>query len=164
MNKEIIAQKAEAVNFITEEMKNSQSYVVVEYRGLTVAQVTALRREIAKQGGKMTVYKNNLVSRAAKEQGYEMDDMLVGPNAFVSATNDPVSVPNILVKFAKKNKNLVIKGGVVESKVVNAEEMTAIASLPTKPTLISMLLGCLQSPLTKFAYVAKEVATQKENA
>ena len=164
MNKNIIAKKAEAVNLISEELNNSQSYVVVESRGLTVAQVTQLRRDIAKQGGKLTVYKNNLVSRAAKSKGYEMDDILVGPNAFVSATNDPVSVPNLLVKFAKKNKNLVIKGGIVENKVVNADEMKAIAALPTKPVLISMLLGCLQSPLTKFAYVAKEVATQKENA
>lgn len=164
MNKEIIAKKVEAVNSISEELKNSQSYVVVEYRGLTVAQVTQLRRDLAKQGGKMTVYKNNLVSRAAKSQGYDMDEILVGPNAFVTSTNDPVSVPNLLVKFAKKNKNLVIKGGIVESKVLNAEEMKAVAALPTKPALISMLLGCLQSPLTKFAYVAKEVATQKENA
>ncbi len=162
--KEIIAKKAQAVTEIASEIQNSQSYVVCEYRGLTVAQITNLRRELAKIGGKLTVYKNNLVSRAAKENGYEMGELLTGPNAFVSATEDPVSVPSLLYKFAKKNPKLVIKGGIVESKVLNAEQMQEVSKLPTKPVLISMLLGCLQSPLTKFAYVAKEVATQKENA
>lgn len=162
--KEIIAKKAQAVTEISSEIKNSQSYVVVEYRGLTVAQLTTLRRDLAKIGGKFTVYKNNLVSRAAKENGYEMDELLFGPNAFVSATQDPVGVPNLLYKFAKKNPALVVKGGIVEEKVVNADDMLAVSKLPTKPVLISMLLGCLQSPLTKFAYAVKEVAAQKENA
>lgn len=162
--KEIIAKKAQAVTEISEEIKNSQSYVVCEYRGLTVSQITALRRELAKVGGKLTVYKNNLVSRAAQENGYEMDELLKGPNAFVSATEDPVSVPSLLYKFAKKNPKLVVKGGIVESKVVDAETMSVVSKLPTKPVLISMLLGCLQSPLTKFAYAVKEVAAQKENA
>ena len=162
--KEIIAKKAQAVSEISTEIKNSQSYVVVEYRGLSVAQLMTLRRDLAKIGGKLTVYKNNLVSRAAKENGYEMDEMLAGPNAFVSATQDPVGVPSLLYKFAKKNPKLVVKGGIVEEKVVNADEMLAVSKLPTKPALISMLLGCLQSPLTKFAYAVKEVAAQKENA
>ena len=162
--KEIIAKKAQIVSEIATEIKNSQSYVVVEYRGLNVAQLMTLRRDLAKIGGKFTVYKNNLVSRAAKENGFELDDMLTGPNAFVSATQDPVSVPSLLYKFAKKNPNLVVKGGIVESQIVNANQMQSIAKLPTKPVLISMLLGCLQSPLTKFAYAVKEVAAQKENA
>ena len=162
--KEIIAKKAEVVKNISSEIEKSQSYVVCEYRGLTVAQITTLRRDLAKIGGKLTVYKNNLVERAAKEHGYELKDLLTGPNAFASASEDPVGVPNLLFKFAKKNPSLVIKGGIVENRVVNADEMQAISKLPTKPALISMLLGCLQSPLTKLAYVVKEVANQKEDA
>ena len=123
MNEKTIALKAEVVSQIGTVMDNSQSFVVVEYRGLSVAKLTELRRSIAKQGGTLTVYKNGLVSRAAKERGYEMDDILVGPNAFVSCTQDPVSVPNLLVKFSKRAKQLVIKGGIVENKVLHAEEM-----------------------------------------
>ena len=95
MNEKTIALKAEVVSQIGTVMDNSQSFVVVEYRGLTVAKLTELRRSIAKQGGTLTVYKNGLVSRAAKERGLEMDDILVGPTAFVSCTEDPVSVPNL---------------------------------------------------------------------
>ena len=164
MNEKIIAQKAEVVNQIGAVMDNSQSFVVVEYRGLTVAALTELRRSIAKQGGTLTVYKNGLVSRAAKERGYEMDDMLVGPNAFVSCTQEPVSVPNLLVKFSKKAKKLVIKGGVVENRVLSAEEMVAVAKLPTKPQLIGMFAGAIISPVTKFAFACNEIAKAKENA
>ena len=158
--KEVLAKKAEAVANISSEIQKSESYVIVEYRGLTVAQMTTLRRDLAKIGGKLTVYKNNLVERAAKENGYDLDDFLAGPNAFVSATEDPVGVPSLLYKFAKKNPSLVIKGGIVEKKVVGAEEMAAVSKLPTKPTLIAMLLGCLQSPITKFAYVAKIIKSR----
>ena len=109
-------------------------------------------------------FDNELISRAAKERGYEMDDILVGPNAFVSCTEDPVSVPNLLVKFSKKARQLVIKGGVVENKVLNAEEMVAVAKLPTKPQLIGMFAGAIISPVTKFAVACSEVAKAKENA
>lgn len=164
MNEKIIAQKAEVVNQIGSVMDNSCSFVVVEYRGLSVAQLTELRRSIAKQGGTLTVYKNGLVSRAAKERGLEMDDILVGPNAFVSCTQDPVSVPGLLVKFSKKQRQLVIKGGVVENKVLNAEDMVAVAKLPAKPQLIGMFAGAIISPVSKFAVALSEIAKQKENA
>ena len=164
MNEKIIAQKAEVVNQIGSVMDNSCSFVVVEYRGLSVAQLTELRRSIAKQGGTLTVYKNGLVSRAAKERGLEMDDILVGPNAFVSCTQDPVSVPGLLVKFSKKQRQLVIKGGVVENKVLNAEDMVAVAKLPAKPQLIGMFAGDIISPVSKFAVALSEIAKQKENA
>ena len=164
MNEKNIAVKAEVVSKIGAVMDSSLSFVVVEYRGLSVAKLTELRRSIAKQGGTLTVYKNGLVSRAAKERGYEMDDILVGPNAFVSCTQDPVSVPNLLVKFSKKAKQLVIKGGIVENKVLNADEMVAVAKLPTKPQLIGMFAGAIMSPISKFAYACDQIAKAKENA
>ncbi|MCI5745372.1 MAG: 50S ribosomal protein L10 [Erysipelotrichaceae bacterium] len=164
MNEKKIALKAQTVSDIGAVMDASQSFVVVEYRGLSVAKLTELRRSIAKQGGKLTVYKNGLVSRAAKERGYEMDDILVGPNAFVSCVDDPVSVPNLLVKFSKKAKQLVIKGGIVENKVLNADEMVKVANLPTKPQLISMFIGAIMSPVSKFAVACNEIAKAKENA
>lgn len=164
MNEKVIAQKAEVVSKIGAEMDASLSYVVVEYRGLSVAKLTELRRSIAKQGGKFTIYKNGLVARACEAKGYEMNDILVGPNAYVSCTEDPVSVPNLLVKFSKRNPKLVIKGGIVENKVLNAEEMVKVANLPAKPQLIAMFAGALMSPVTKFAIACKEIAAAKENA
>jgi large subunit ribosomal protein L10 len=165
MNEKTIALKAEVVSQIGTVMDNSQSFVVVEYRGLSVAKLTELRRSIAKQGGTLTVYKNGLVSRAAKERGLDMDEILVGPNAFVSCTEDPVSVPNLLVKFSKKAKQLKIKGGIVENKVLNAEDMVAVAKMPTKPQLIGMFAGAIISPVTKFAVACSEIAKQmQENA
>ena len=164
MNEKTIALKAEVVSEIGTVMDNAKSFTVVEYRGLSVAKLTELRRTIAKAGGKLTVYKNGLVSRAAKERGYEMDEILVGPNAFVSASEDPVSVPSLLVKFSKKAKQLVIKGGVVENKVLNADEMVKVAALPAKPQLVGMFAGAIISPVTKFAVACKEVAAKKENA
>ena len=162
MNEKIIAEKAKAVDAIAQEIDEAKSYVVVEYRGLSVAKLTELRRSIAKQGGKLTVYKNGLVSRAVSQKGYDMDDILVGPNAFVISKEDETSVPNLLVKFSKKNPKLVIKGGIVENKVLNKDEMVALANLPAKPQLISMFAGALKSPLTKLALTLKEVANAKQ--
>lgn len=164
MNEKTIAAKAQVVSEIGAVMDSSESFVVVEYRGLSVAKLTELRRSIAKQGGKLTVYKNGLVSRAAKERGLDMDDILVGPNAFVSCSEDPVSVPGLLVKFSKKAKQLIIKGGIVENKVLNADDMVKVAKLPTKPQLIGMFAGAIISPVTKFAVACSEIAKAKENA
>ncbi len=163
MNEQIIAEKAKVVDEIGQEIAASKSYVVVEYRGLSVAKLTELRRTIAKQGGKITVHKNGLVSRAVAKQGLNMDDILVGPNAYVSCIEDEVSVPGLLVKFSKKNPSLVIKGGIVENKVLNKDEMIKLASLPGKDQLIAMFAGALMSPVTKFAVACKEIAA-KENA
>ena len=164
MNKAIIEQKETLVNEVSEEMKNSASTVVVEYRGLSVAKITELRRELRKQDATLKVYKNSIISRAAEKVGYsELDNELTGPNAIVFSKTDSTGAAKLLTKYAKRNDELVVKGGIVEGKYVNAKEMKVVATLPNKEGMLSMLLSCLQSPIRSFACAVKAVADQKEN-
>ena len=164
MNKTIIEQKESLVNEVSEEMKNSASTVVVEYRGLSVAKITELRRELRKQDATLKVYKNSIISRAAEKVGYsELDNELTGPNAIVFSKTDSTGAAKLLTKYAKRNDELVVQGGIVEGKYVNAKEMKVVATLPNKEGMLSMLLSCLQSPIRSFACAVKAVADQKNN-
>ena len=164
MNKTIIEQKESLVNEVSEEMKNSASTVVVEYRGLSVAKITELRRELRKQDATLKVYKNSIISRAAEKVGYsELDNELTGPNAIVFSKTDSTGAAKLLTKYARRNDELVVKGGIVEGKYVNAKEMKVVATLPNKEGMLSMLLSCLQSPIRSFACAVKAVADQKQN-
>ena len=164
MNKVIIQEKETLVNEVSEEMKNSASTIVVEYRGLTVEKISELRRELRKQNATMKVYKNSIVSRAAGKVGYsELESELAGPNAVVFSKTDSTAAAKLLTKFAKKNEELVVKGGIVEGKYVDAKGMKVVATLPNKEGMLSMLLGCLQSPIRSFACAVKAVADQKQD-
>ena len=164
MNKAIIAQKETLVNEVSEEMKNSASTIVVEYRGLTVEKITQLRRDLRKQDASMKVYKNSIISRAANLVGYsELDNELTGPNAIVFSKTDSTGAAKLLTKYAKRNEELVVKGGIVEGKYVDANEMKVVATLPNKEGMLSMLLGCLQAPIRNFACALKAVADKQEN-
>ena len=164
MNKAIIEQKETLVNEVSEEMKNCASTVVVEYRGLTVEKISELRRELRKQDATMKVYKNSIVSRAAEKVGYsELDAELTGPNAIVFSKTDSTGAAKLLTKFAKRNEELVVKGGIVEGKYVDAKGMKVVATLPNKEGMLSMLLGCLQAPIRNFACALKAVADKQEN-
>ena len=164
MNKAIIEQKENLVSEVSEEMKNCASTIVVEYRGLSVAKISELRRELRKQDATMKVYKNSIVSRAAEKVGYsELDSELTGPNAIVFSKTDSTGAAKLLTKFAKRNEELVVKGGIVEGKYVDANEMKVVATLPNKEGMLSMLLGCLQAPIIKFACAVKAVAEKQEN-
>lgn len=162
MNQKTIEAKQQTVEQIAAMMKESGSIVVVEYRGLTVAALTSLRRQLRSENASIKVYKNNLVVRAAQSLGYDgLTESLVGPNAIVLG-KEATTAPAILSKFAKKEKNLVIKSGVVEGKVLDEKEIKEIAKLPNKEGMISMLLGCLQTPIIKFACAVKAVGEAKE--
>ena len=164
MNKAIIEQKETLVNELSEEMKNSPSTVVVEYRGLTVAKISELRKELKKEDATMRVYKNSIISRAAAKTGYsELESELTGPNALVLSKKDSTSAARILTKFARRNDELVVKGGIVEGRYVDSKEMKVVATLPNKEGMLSMLLSCLQSPIRSFACAVKAVADQKES-
>lgn len=164
MNKSVIEQKETLVNEISEELKNSPSTIVVEYRGLTVEKISELRRELRKEDASMKVYKNTIVSRAANSVGYsELDSELTGPNAIVFSKKDSTSAAKLLAKFAKRNEELVVKGGIVDGRYVDAKGMKVVATLPGKDGLLSMLLGCLQAPVRNFACAVKAVADQKNN-
>ena len=156
MNQQVLEQKKQIVADIASKMENAASTVVVEYRGLSVKEVTELRKTLREEGCEFAVYKNTMVQRASEQLGYdELLDSLKGPNAVAPA--------RVLCKFAKKHEKLIVKAGVVDKKVVNADEIKALSTLPNKEGMISMLLGCLQSPIRSFAATVKAIA-DKDNA
>jgi large subunit ribosomal protein L10 len=156
-------EKVQTINEIATKLRESQTTVVADYRGLTVAQVTELRKQLREAGVEFKVYKNSLTRLAtAKENLTELDQYLTGPNAIAFCTTDVIAPAKVLAEFAKKNEKLEIKGGVIEGKVVGAEQIKALASLPSREGLLSMLLSVLQAPIRNFALAVKAVAEQKE--
>ena len=159
MNQAVLAAKSETVKEISEKAKKSQTIIVCEYRGLTVAQIQEVRRALHKENAEMSVYKNSLVERAVDELGYnDLNSVLTGPNAIVFS-EDVIAGAKVIAKYAKRHKDvLVVKGGIVEGKFVDAKGMLEVAKLPGKEGLLSMFLSCLQAPIRSFACAVKAVA------
>ena len=123
MNQEVLAAKEAKVAELTDKMQAASSVVMVEYRGLTVAEATELRRNLRAEDVEFKVYKNKLVQRATESAGYaEINDKLVGPNAIAFGHSDAVAPARVLANFAKDHDALVIKAGIVEGKVLEVEE------------------------------------------
>ncbi|WP_050182403.1 50S ribosomal protein L10 [Domibacillus robiginosus] len=159
----VIEKKQELVGQIADKLKNSPSTVIVDYRGLSVAQVTELRKQLREAGVEFKVYKNTMTRRAAEQAGIEgLGEFLTGPNAIAFGAEDVVAPAKILNEFAKKNEALEIKAGVLEGNFVSVEEVKALAELPSREGLLSMVLSVLQAPIRNFALAAKAVADQKE--
>lgn len=164
MSAEAIKAKSALVEEIAAKLKGAQSAVVVEYRGLSVAEVTELRRNLRAEDVEFKVYKNSLVRRATEATDYEgLNAQLTGPNAIAFGNSDAVAPARVLAKFAKDHEALVIKAAVVEGKLLDVEEVKEISSLPNREGMYSMLLGMLQAPVSKFARVVKAVAEAKES-
>mgnify|MGYP005768001115 FL=1 len=163
MNSAIIEGKKQVVSEITEKFQSAKSAVVVEYRGLTVAEMTELRRQLRQENIEFKVYKNTMASRAANELGYgELDASLTGPNAIAFGHEDAVAPARVLVEFAKKHNALVVKGGIVEGKVVSEETVKELSALPNREGMYSMLLSCLVAPIRSFACGVKAIADKEE--
>ena len=151
--------KQPIVEEISATIKDAASVVVVDYRGLTVAEDTQLRKQLREAGVTYKVYKNTLVSRAVEGTDFEsLRDVLEGPSAFAVSADDATAPARILAKFAKTAPKLEIKAGVVEGTYYDAEGMKAIASVPSREELLSKLLGSLQSPITNLARVLNQIA------
>ena len=162
MNQTILKQKQEVVETIADQISKAGSTVVVEYRGLTVAEVNELRRALREEKCEMIVYKNSMTQRAAEKLGYhDLLQSLTGPNA-IAFSEDEIAASRVLSKFAKKHDKLVIKAGIVENKVISLEQVKELAGLPNKEGMLSMLLSCLQSPISSFARATKAIADARE--
>ncbi|WP_128896445.1 50S ribosomal protein L10 [Longirhabdus pacifica] len=158
-NASVLEQKKEMVSSIATKLRESQSTVVVDYRGLDVAEVTELRKQLREANVELKVIKNNLVKRATQETDFtELDEFLVGPTAVAFSKEDALAAAKILSDFAKGHENLDIKVGIVEGKVVSQEDLKALASLPSRDGLLSMLLSVLQAPIRNMALAVKAVA------
>ncbi len=159
----IIDAKKQEVDIIAEQLKNSVSTVIVDYRGLSVAEVTELRSQLREAGVEYKVYKNTMVRRAAEKAGIDgLDEFLVGPTAVATSTEDVVAPAKVIAGFAKDHQALEIKTGVMEGNVISAEEVNTVGTLPSHDGLVSMLLSVLQAPVRNFAYAVKAVGEEKE--
>ncbi|PHU40866.1 50S ribosomal protein L10 [Pseudobutyrivibrio ruminis] len=153
--------KQPIVDEISAQVKDAASVVVVDARGLTVAEDTQLRKQLREAGVSYKVYKNTLMKRAFEGTDFaQLDDVLEGPSAIAVAKEDATAPARILSKFAKTASNLEIKAGVVEGTFYDAKGMAAVASVPSREELLSKLLGSLQSPITNFARVLNQIAEQ----
>lgn len=159
----LMEQKQQLVSEIATKFRDSQSTVLVDYRGLDVAEVTELRKQLREAGIEYKVYKNTMSRRAVAEvELSELDGILVGPTAIAFSNDDVVAPAKILNNFAKEHTDLEIKGGVIEGNVATLDQIKELAALPNYEGLLSMLLSVLQAPVRNFAYAAKAIAEQKE--
>lgn len=151
--------KKPVVEEISANIKDAQSVVLVDYRGLTVEQDTNLRKALREAGVTYKVYKNTMMNFAFKGTDFEgLAPYLNGPSAVAISTTDATAPARVIAEFAKTAKALEIKAGVVEGTVYDAKGMEAIASIPSREVLISRLLGSMQSPITNFARVMNQLA------
>lgn len=143
-NSKIIERKAGIVSEIKEKFENAKSVVLFDYRGLTVSEVTELRKKLREVGSDYKVYKNTMTSRALDELKIDLNDYLTGPNA-ITFGSDELSIVKILSDFAKDHEKLELKAGVIDGKVAGLEEIKQYASIPSREGLLTMLAGGLMA-------------------
>ncbi len=147
---------------ISELLNGAASAVAVDYRGLTVAQDTELRKQLREAGVTYKVYKNTLIRRAAEGTDFAaLDPHLEGPTAIAVSKDDATAPARILAEFAKKADKLEIKAGVVEGTYYDAKGMQTIATIPSREILLGRLLGSMQSPIANFARVLNQIAEKQ---
>ena len=153
--------KQPIVEAISEEIKDAQSVVLVDYRGLTVAQDTELRKQLREAGIIYKVYKNTMIKRAIEGTEFEgLTDCLEGPSAIAISKDDATAPARILCKFAKDAKALELKAGVIEGTVYDVDGLTELSKIPSREELLAKLLGSMQSPITNLARVLNQIAEQ----
>lgn len=174
----VTQQKIQTVADIKEKLSSTKGAVITNYRGLTVAQDTVLRRKLREAGVEYRVFKNTMTRIAAKEAGIEgLDSYLEGPTAIAMSYTDPVAPAKVISDFVKENKlqALEVKAGLVEGKVIDADGVKALSSLPPREVLIAKALGSMQAPIAGFVnvlsgtmrnlvYALEAVRKQKESA
>lgn len=152
MERAVIKRKIEAVEVLAEKIRNAKTLVAFDYPGLSVEQFTKLRSELRQAGVELTVYKNNIARRASIAAGYEaLADTFVGAKAVALSYDDVVAPAKIIYDFAKTNKAVVIQSGVIEGAVVGLNELKALATLPSRETLLTMLAVGLLTPVKELA-------------
>ena len=155
--------KAPIIEEIKEAMNGSKGSVIVDYRGLTVAEDTELRKQLRESNVKYKVYKNTYIKRAIAGTEFEkFNDLLEGPTALAVSKDDATAPARILAKFAKTAPNLELKAGIVEGTFYDKSSILQIAEIPSREELLSRLLGSFKSPITNMARVLKQIADKKE--
>lgn len=161
----ILKQKEEEVKALAEKIKDAKLVLLADYRGISVEAVTGLRNTLRDAKSEYKVIKNNIIKRALDANGESgLDEVLEGPTAIVIAEEDYVDPLKAIYNFSKENDFYKIKGGIVEGKIMTAEELIALAKLPSRQELLGMLAGGLLGTISKFAVALDQVRMQKENA
>ena len=160
-NAKVLSEKQAIVAALTEQLKGAASGVLVDYKGITVAEDTALRVELRKNEVQYGVVKNTLTRFALNNVGLsELDDLLNGTTSLATSDSDPIAPMRVINKFAKQlgDSRFNIKGGFMDGKVLSLEEITALAELPSKDVLQAQALGMMLAPITSLAIVIKAIA------
>ncbi len=144
-------EKVAVVDEVRGHFNDSDAAILTEYRGLTVTEISALRRTLRPAGGEYKVYKNTLVRFAARDLGLDIESMLVGPTAIAFIKGDAVTVAKALRDFARTNPKLVVKGGLLGEKVLDAKDTTALADVAPREVLLARLAGGIAAPMVQFA-------------
>ena len=165
-NAKVLESKKAVVESLSAKIKEASSIVFVDYKGINVAQDTALRQQFREAGVEYTVVKNTLTRFATKENGYDFDEVLNGTTAMASTTGDPIAPARIVCEFAKKNKmkTLAIKGGIVEGSKLSAAELNGFGELPSKNALVASVLGTFLAPISSLAFVLDQIRMQKDGS
>ena len=164
-SEKVLNQKKEEVKNLAEKMKEAKLILLTDYRGINVVDDTDLRRNLRNINATCNVIKNNITRRALKEIGIEgLDETLEGPTAVIMANDDYLAASKEIYNFTKTHDFYKIKGGVVDGKVMTADEIITLAKLPSREDLLSMLAGALLANISKVAVVLNEVRKQKEEA
>ncbi len=158
----VLEQKKEIVKNLAEKMKNANAGVFVDYKGINVADDTALRNELRKAGVEYSVIKNTLARFAVEEIGYgALSDIFNGTTA-LATSDDQVAAAKILCNYAKDHENFTVKAGFIDGEILDADGVIALSKIPSKEGLIAKVLGSLQSSLYGLAYVL-QAKIDKEN-
>ncbi len=151
--------KQPVVQEISDEVEGAESVVLVDYRGLTVAQDTELRKQLRDAGIVYKVYKNTIMKRAFEGTEFaELDDYLAGPSAIAISKDDATAAARIFSKFAKNAEDLEMKAGVVEGNFYDADGLEKLAQIPPREQLLAQLLGSMQAPIANLARVLNQIA------
>src|SRR5947207_5275373 len=145
------AEKVAVVNEVREKFSTAGAAVLTEYRGLNVAAISQLRRQLREAGGEYKIYKNTLVRFAARDLGLEIEELLTGPTAITFVAGDAAAVAKALRDYARTNPALVVKGGLLGTKALSADEVRALAELPSRDVLLSQIAGAFAAPMQQFA-------------
>lgn len=155
------AEKIERVGKLKERIEGSDALLLTDYRGLTVSDITELRRSLAEGGTRFSVIKNTLMQRAAVEASIdELESLLDGPTAVAFVAGDPVAAAKKVVDAAKKFPTLILKGGYMDGRVLSADEAKALADLESREVMLSKVAGLLKSEMSRAA--AAFVAAQSK--
>ncbi|MEW5746982.1 MAG: 50S ribosomal protein L10 [Nitrospirota bacterium] len=154
-------KKSQQIAELTEKFSRSKAVVFTEYKGLTVAEISDLRKLLKEAGAEYKVAKNTLVTIAAKGTPIESaKDSFIGPTGIAFGYDDPIAAAKKVLEFAGKNEKLKVKGGIVEGKLFSTEDLKAVSKLPPREVLLSMMAGTFQAPLSKLAGALNATLTQ----